>query len=318
LAYRDGDQAVIGRIIDDDWSAVAAVPSIIPAPVADLGDARPRSRTDTASLPRCPEIDCVRHLLPPLVIDLAELRAAKVGVGADRVLIASGAISEETYVAALAASLGMAFEPLFKTSREHCPLSGDQLIEAANTGMLPLSDHNGFGIVVSPRLVDSRRLVAVAASRAGVAYRIRLTSTARLHDYVARHCAQDIERRAVDALRMKHPEFSAGVGRSRRMVTLAYLALIALTVFAMPGAALMVTEVLLGVIFLAWTGLRLLGLLSERFLRRRQRRTFNDGWLPVYSIVIALYREAAAVPGLVAALRALDYPGIRAQTPQAV
>ena len=112
MAYRDGDQAVIGRIIDDDWSAVAAVPSIIPAPVADLGDARPRSRTDTASLPRCPEIDCVRHLLPPLVIDVAELRAAKVGVGADRVLIASGAISEETYVAALAASLGMAFEPL--------------------------------------------------------------------------------------------------------------------------------------------------------------------------------------------------------------
>src|SRR4029078_12950562 len=128
------------------------------------------------------------------------------------------------------------------------------------------------------------RLVAVAASRAGVAYRIRLTSNARLHDYVARHGASDIEHRAVDALRMKHPEFSAGVGRSRRMVTLAYLALLALTVFAVPGVALEVTEALLGAIFLAWTGLRLLGLLSERFLRRRRRRTFNNGWLPVYSI----------------------------------
>ncbi len=242
------------------------------------------------------------------MIDLAELRAAELGVGADRVLIASGAISEETYVAALGASLGMAFEPLFKTSRKHCPLSGAQLIEAANTGMLPLSDHNGFSIVVSPRLVDSRRLVAVATSRAEVAQRIRLTSTARLHDYVARHGAPDIEHRAIDALRMKHPEFSAGVGRSRRMVTLAYLALIALTVFAVPGVALEVTEVLLGAIFLAWTGLRLLGLLSERFLRRRRPRRFTDGWLPVYSIVIALYREAAAVPGLVASLQTLDYP----------
>ena len=117
-------------------------------------------------LPRCPEIDCVRHLLPPSVAAIAELRAAEVGVGADRVLITWGVISEETYVAALAASLGMAFEPLFNTPREHCPLPDEQLIEAANTGMLPLSDRNGVKIVVAPRLVDSRRLVAVATSGA--------------------------------------------------------------------------------------------------------------------------------------------------------
>ena len=42
----------------------------------------------------------------------------------------------------------------------------DQLIEAANTGMLPLSDRNGVKFVVAPRLVDSRRLVAVATSGA--------------------------------------------------------------------------------------------------------------------------------------------------------
>ena len=49
---------------------------------------------------------------------------SQTGVGADRVLITWGVISEETYVAALAASLGMAFEPLFNTPREQCPLSG--------------------------------------------------------------------------------------------------------------------------------------------------------------------------------------------------
>ena len=41
---------------------------------------------------------------------------------------------------------------------------------------------------------------------------------------------------------------------------------------------------------------------------RRRRRTFSDGWLPIYSIVIALYREAAAVADLVTALRGLNYP----------
>ena len=235
------------------------------------------------------------------------MRAAEAGVGADCVLITWGVISEETYVAALAASLGMVFEPLFGTSREQCPLGDEALVDAANTGMLPLSDRNGVRIVVAPRLVDSRRLVAVATSGTDMARRIRMTSTARLHEFVARHSGRDIERRAVDELRINHPELSAGVNRPRPKVALAYLALVVLAACAVPGAVLITAELMLGAVFLAWTGLRLLGLLSERFLRH-QPRTFSDERLPTYSIVIALYREAAAVPDLVAALRALNYP----------
>ena len=65
-----------------------------------------------SKIPNCPEIDCVRHLLSRTELALVELRAAEAGVGADRVLIADGLIDEETYVAALAASLGLEFEPL--------------------------------------------------------------------------------------------------------------------------------------------------------------------------------------------------------------
>ena len=298
MADWNGGGAVIDRIGDGDWNAPAAIPSLVPI----LPHESPK-------LSRCPEIDCVRHLLPLSLATFAELRAAEVGVGADCVLITWGVISEETYVAALATSLGMVFEPLFNTSRQHCPLPDDKLVEAANTGMLPLSDRNGVKIVVAPRLVDSRRLVAVAMSGTEMAQRIRMTSTARLHDFVARHSAHEIERRAVDELRTWHSDLSAGVSHSRRLVVLAYLALAALTAFAVPGAALTAAELLLGAVFLAWTGLRLLGLLSERLLRR-QPYTFSDAWLPTYSIVIALYREAAAVPDLVAALRALNYPAL--------
>ena len=77
--------------------------------------------------------------------------------------------------------------------------------------------------------------------------------------------------------------------------------------FAAPGTALAALELALGAIFLSWTGLRLLGLLSERLVRRRPR-TFTDDWLPTYTIIVALYREAAAVRDLVAALRRLNYP----------
>ena len=306
MAYWNAGGAVIDRAGEADWNAPAATPSLVPAFPRDKREPS-HPRPGTPSLPRCPEIDCVRHLLPPSLAAIAELRAAESGVGADRVLITWGVISEETYVAALAASLGIDFEPLFNTPREHCPLSDEQLIEAANTGMLPLSDRNGVKIVVAPRLVDSRRLVAVARSGGELARRIRVTSAARLHDFVGRHSAHEIGRRAVDELRSQHPELSAGVSRPRRKVALAYLALAALTGFAVPGVTMAAAELFLGAVFLAWTALRLLGLFSERFMRR-QPRTFSDDWLPTYSIVIALYREAAAVPDLVAALRALNYP----------
>ena len=79
-------------------------------------------------------------------------------------LITWGVISEETYVAALAAALGFEFEPLFNTPREACRLSDAQLVQAANTGLLPLQDRNGSRFIVAPRLVDSRRLVSLARS----------------------------------------------------------------------------------------------------------------------------------------------------------
>jgi hypothetical protein len=59
-----------------------------------------------------PEIDCIRRLFPWQTIARAERRADEIGVGADRVLIATGFISEERYLAALARWLGVGYLPL--------------------------------------------------------------------------------------------------------------------------------------------------------------------------------------------------------------
>lgn len=100
---------------------------------------------------RCREIDCVRSLLAAKVIDAAERRAAALGVGADRVLIAAGEVSEDVYLRALAAALGVAFEPLDDTPRAMCPLSDERLIESAAAGMLPLAIGDELYLVVAPR-----------------------------------------------------------------------------------------------------------------------------------------------------------------------
>jgi hypothetical protein len=58
----------------------------------------------------CPELDCVRHLLPRRIIAATERRARSIGVGAERVLICADTITEEAYLTALAHSLGTSYE----------------------------------------------------------------------------------------------------------------------------------------------------------------------------------------------------------------
>jgi hypothetical protein len=231
------------------WSAAAARPPFA-FYRATGATGLPRKRGLSRSrLPRCPEIDCIRHLLPPGELALAELRAIEADIGADRILIAGGAIGEETYTLALAAWLDVAFDPLSDKPRERCPIPDARLIEAAVTGLLPL-------------LIDN---------------------SSRLLSFVARHGAVAIEYQAAEALRSAHPEFSAGSERARRPyapVLLAATAIAALLAAVVPNSALLAAEAALALVFLAWTGLRLFGLLSERLLRRHPHAV-ADEWLPV-------------------------------------
>ncbi len=298
MAYRVGDGAVVDRAGDERWGAPIAAPSIVP------WSWRERASPDRSP---CPEIDCIRHLVPPAILAIAEQRAGEADVGAERVLIAWGVISEETYVAALASSLDIVFEPLSHTARWQCPLPDRRLVEAANTGMLPLTGRHEQWIVVAPRLVDSRRLLALAMAGGQPARWLRLTSTARLRGFIDRHTTREIRRRAADELHSEYPEFSAAGGRRSIAVLGAATIAAALPGILAPEATLMAVEVGFGLVFLSWTGLRLLGLLSEHLVRRMPR-ILTDDRLPVYTVAIALYREAAAVPGLIAALRNLNYP----------
>lgn len=310
MADRDGGGAVADRAEKADWALPVAAPSIVPALDRSEGIAKaPRSRSPRIKFPRCPEIDCVRDLVPPGIFAMAECRAAETAVGADRFLITSGAIGEETYVAALAASLNIAFEPLAGVPRERCPLPDERLAQAAIIGMLPLMDGDDVKLLVAPCLADSRRLVARAKSGGDPALRLCLTSSHRLQSFIARHAAQEIERIAVDDLRTRRPDLSAGAGNTRATTVAICAALVLITAAAVPHLTYKAIELALGFVFLAWTGLRLVGLLSERLVRR-QPKTFSDDWLPTYTIIVALYREAAAAGGLVEALRAFDYPAL--------
>ncbi|MEW5963995.1 MAG: glycosyltransferase [Pseudomonadota bacterium] len=69
----------------------------------------------------------------------------------------------------------------------------------------------------------------------------------------------------------------------------------------------------LTVAFLMLTGLRLAALteIATADDRGQAAGIEGDDELPLYTVLVPLYREAAAVPGLIAALEAIDYPAER-------
>ncbi len=291
--------------LEDAFDEIADSPSI---------DPRTAESADSGTTPSgCPEIDCVRSLIAADAIEAAGHRAATLGVGADRVLIAAGKLSEEAYLRAFAAALGAAFEPLDGTPREFCPLNDQRLIESAAAGMLPVEIDRELYLVVAPRGGAARRIWRLIEENPARARWFRFTSAERLNRFVLRYASKAITARAARELKHTRPLLSAGPPRWRTNagpVAIALLLAVAAAVVA-PAAATLTVEMTLSAIFLAWVGLRLTGAFVKWFdadATLGATTGLPDDALPVYTVMAALYREATSVDGLLTAIERLDYP----------
>ncbi len=213
-----------------------------------------------------PEIDCIRARFEPAILDAAENRAAALGVGADRVLIAAGRITEDDYLHALADALGVTFEPLDGTPRTFCPLNDERLIESAATGLLPLAVDDELYLVVAPRGLAARTISGMIADNPAQAGRFRFTSAERLNRFALRYAGKTMAARATSDLQQTWPMLCAGPPRWRtNFVSVAIGALLVLVAAVMaPGATVLALEVMLAAMFLAWLALRLSGVFIAR------------------------------------------------------
>ena len=235
----------------------------------------------------CPEIDCIRHLLPDRIVAAAERRARSIGVGAERVLICADAITEEAYLTALATSLATSYERFDGISRNDCPLADDRLIEAAAAGLLPLRQGRGLVWIVAPRGLTARRLADPRQERPRWLQSFRLTSEDRLRHFVARHTQRALGKRAAEGLRRSWPLLSnAPRAQSRRTLTTGALVMIAFTFFAL--APVPVIEGLSGlccVLFLAAAILRLLSACFTDTATPYPDYYIDDTKLPIYTVM---------------------------------
>ncbi|HVZ51153.1 MAG TPA: glycosyltransferase, partial [Pseudolabrys sp.] len=271
----------------------------------------PFPANDDGGRPRhFPETECLRGLLPIQTIAAAQDRSARLGIGADRVLVAGGALSADDYARALAQALGTEFEPLDGLPRALCPLEDQRLIEAAGAGLLPLSLDEALCLVVAPRGTAARRIVALIQGDPSLARRFRFTSDERLTRFILRGAGKALAARATEHLSREWPGLSAAPPARFKKFTAAVAALaaidIATTIWA-PASASFIVTLLLAVLVAAPLGLRLVGAFVTPD-EPQPARDMRDAELPVYSVIAALYRESASVDGLLRAIERLDYP----------
>lgn len=250
------------------------------------------------------ELDCLRDVLPADTLEAAAARATAMGVGADRVLIAHGIIDEAAYLQRLSACTGIAIESLTTLDHNSCALRASELHFAAQNSVLPLRIEGELVYAIAPRGHTAATLMRLAENDAASVGRIRLIGSAQLQEFLL-YKGGALARRAVDHLHKMRPDLSAQPNQaiSIRLV-LAFLALGALAVVAWILPQL--TGDVLAIWFLACVALRATAALMKATPPVVTRIPDNE--LPVYSIVVALYREASSVAPLLASLEALDFP----------
>jgi cellulose synthase/poly-beta-1,6-N-acetylglucosamine synthase-like glycosyltransferase len=259
------------------------------------------------------ELDCLRRVLAPELLRAAEVRASELGIGADQVLIQQGVIDENAYLRRLGFDTGIAIETFAGIDRSDSPLRDHQIAQAAKFGLIPLRRDGRLIWTLAPRRLAARTLCRLVDKHPDLAGRIRLTSSARLDQFLLHQADNVLGRAAADGLGRRFPLMSAAPAAIERPRWRRHLQRfkgpcgIAALMLLPPIVALDAWSVALALWFLAFIGLRFWGSFTPRLPQPKLQR-LPDHQLPVYTVIAALYREAKSVASLMQAIDAFDYP----------
>ena len=235
----------------------------------------------------------------------------------EQVLIRCGWVSQGTYYRALAAHLGLAFSGLQDARLDESALAGTPETSIAAADLVPVIDAGGNKcLALAPRGAGLRALIAMSArpdAGAHLRQRLVITTPAHLADLAIAQRGEELSAHACGNLLKTAPECSAASGLTlAQKLGLAGAALALAAGLALyPLMTLAGLNVVLAGIFACVGASRAgaaLAVLEEVRAAAREAASLGERDLPVYTLLVPLFREAAVLPHLVAALQALDYP----------
>jgi hypothetical protein len=308
-------------LIEDRQAEPALPPGVAEAqhrPVRSFADSVPDSLRrlfgDAASTPGAdlpPEL----AFLVDEGVGAARLRrvaasASIAGVSGEAALLASG-VSDETYYRLLARHLGVPYleEPLpLLLDRADCGAAS-----AAGAARLA-PNRRRLHLVLAPRGEALRRLLADHGDGDIARYDFTVSTPRRLDALLRRHDRAGFTGRAASGLADWNAALSARGGATRHQQAIGLVAAVAILIAFMrvPAAAGLVVSLLVALLFTAAVAHRLVAVAASRppAVRATPKKRQPDRDLPVYTVIVPLFREARVLPQLVRNIDALDYPAL--------
>jgi cellulose synthase/poly-beta-1,6-N-acetylglucosamine synthase-like glycosyltransferase len=242
------------------------------------------------------------HGYSPETLRDAVMLAELCSVSADEIILKTGMIEEIAFYRALGAELGLPFLSAPRLS----PMA--RYPESILAGIAPLANPDS-GFVLAPRGPALARLFKSLPHG-----RLAITAPSLLARAAFRGSARKIADHAAHALPSAVPHLSSRGGAS--LFQIAALALVALVLsysgVSAPHSTFTIAAAILSPLFFGIVVLRLAAsLLHHPVTREDHANRIDDAALPIYTIIVALYREGRIAPRLINALKRLDYPSAK-------
>ena len=276
-------------------------------PVHHIGGRKSRS-DDIAGLPADVAF-LVANGHEPARLAAAVRRAARLDVEPADVLITAGDITETAYYRRLADHLGLSFVGPDRVVSH----TGAKIFAVEDLKRIRLAEigHTALGrlVAVAPHGIGVRRLAELVADNPEMRHFLRIAPVSAIRAGLVDAFGSALTGAALGALANRYPSMSArAVAGWRGPAALAFGMLIGVISWQWsPMATALAVNIALTLPFLAIVSMRLAAALAWHAPMAPERIS-GDANLPVYSVLVPLYREAGMVPGLITALRRLDYP----------
>lgn len=243
-----------------------------------------------------------RFFVPRSVLEMAAARACSDGVATAGSMIAQGCVSEGLFYRALADHLGVSFIadwPHLAAPLDH--------VAALRRGCVRLAGPGRVKWLLAPTDDALRLLIAAKERRPDIVLpSIAITTPSHLAAIIGHRMQARIAYAASHALPDQAPHLSAKDALDLRAKVVASLVAVVLLIGIFAGSRIVAD--LLGMIFLSGIVFRLLVCAAGLAQHQGARAGLSNGDAPFYSVLIPLRNEANMVPGLVAALKRLEYP----------
>jgi len=251
------------------------------------------------------------------LLQTASLTSKKAGTSAAECLLAAGVLTEAAYFECLAHHLRLPFDDKHILQ---CSCLGEfwnkkNLVDGLRL-VLVRGNSQKLMVYISPDGLALRKLKFFLDKHPSLKSRIVVTTRSAIRQvFIAGH-KKSLTRIAITSLKTKYPELSASTTFTKAQIVIAMvLAKIAIVglLFA-AGIFLVLLHILASVFYLLCVLVRIIAAFSRKIDPETPvnlKHAINSPHTPLYSILVALYREEDQVADLVSALSKMKWPKTR-------